>query len=982
MVHAVPPTLRNTASPETGAPLVVPPSTHEPFDTATKRSNRDPTPEDWREALALLDVALDLPDGERAAWLARLDDARSPLARAVREMLGGHAPLENDFLAELPAFTATASADEDDGLVAGDAVGPFRIIERLGRGGMGTVWLAERADGLVQRRVALKMPRTGVDRAEFAMRLERERDLLASLEHPHIARLYDAGVTADGRPWLALEFVSGVPIDRWCAERGLGARARISLVREIAAALAYAHSRLIVHRDLKPANVLVADDGTVRLLDFGIGKLIETGSQGNLTLRGPRPMTPDYASPEQRAGPAVTTATDVYSLGVVLYELIAGHRPPREGPIPSPSAAAGNIDRGLGLDRDLDAIVLHALEPDPADRYATMAAFDEDLARWERGEVVDARRGSAWHRAAKFARRHRAGVLASSAALIAIVAGGSIAAWQANVARAAAAQSRTDAARARAVQEFLVSIFTSTSRDAPDPERARSTTVRELVDRAAARLAAPGGSGLPDAAQDELRGTLASLYNELGLAEASIPLLEARIARSRRGGAASELELGAQLVALAHALQSGPRIAEALPVLREAEALARRHPKDARLNGYVASYLSNQLVNSAPAESRAQAARAVALLGVAEPDGDELLGALLMLANTARSDDPELAQRSAAQATDLAARRHGRDSQLFAELAMFRADVEGASMQSDAANATFRTAEAAALHATPPGHYVRLQIDLRWGLLLADLDQRGEARTRLERALATAVRVYGPADPTWVAWAHENLARAALREGNYAEARREANRALEILRTRPPDDVRAKVAELAFDVALARGERASARALLAEARAARTATGAIAEPGFREAVAVRDAELRLADGDAAAARPLFEAVADAQVPLVQRFVENSLRARLGLSRALLATGDARAAADAANAALREVQARATPPALRPQTAAAHGLLAAMATDCDTARREWRLARALLDVTDADVSPRRAALDASIARCLPPAIARSTNRGAT
>jgi tetratricopeptide (TPR) repeat protein len=923
------------------------------------------TLDDWRRAMDLLDEALDVDESARDAWLHSVDGERAALVPAVRALLRRRETLDPGFLRSLPSFTS-GNGDDDDGVRAGDEVGPFRVLERLGRGGMGTVWLAERTDGLLARRVALKLPRTGVDRAEFAVRLERERDLLASLEHPNVARLYDAGVTTDGRPWLALEFVRGVPIDRWCADHRLDAAQRVDLVRQVAGAVAYAHSRLIVHRDLKPANVLVADDGSVRLLDFGIGKLLEADGTGETRL-GPRPMTPDYASPEQRGASLVTTATDVYSLGVVLYELLAGRRPPADA-VPPPSSSDPAL-LASGVDRDLDAVVLRALEPQPEDRYPTMAAFDDDLARWRRGDVVAARSGSAWHRATKFARRHRTAVLAASVAVVALAAGGSIAAWQAGVARDAAASARGEAVRARAVQSFLVSIFSATSRDEPDPERARATTVRELLDRAANRLQAPDGGGLPEDAQDELRATLAGLYNELGLGESSIPLLQARIARLRAAGPLRELDLARQLVSLAHAMQSGPRFAEALPVLREAESIARRHPEDARVNGYVASYLANQLVDNAPAEARAQAARATTLLRVAEPDGDERLGALLMLANVARSDDPALARASALEATELAARRHGRDSQLYAELAMFLADLQGATLLAADADATFRSAEAAALHATPPGHYVRLQIDLRWGLLLADLDRREEARERLERVLDVATRTYGANDTKWVGWAHENLARAALRDGRFDVARREGDESLRIVRVRPPDDVRAKLAELTFDAARATGDRAAARALLDEARIARTATGTIHGAGFREAVALREAELRLDDGDAAGAVPLFRTVADAAVPEIQRFVSNRLRARVGLATALLAGGDPRAATGAAQAVLDEIERRGSPAALRPEGAAAHAALAAVAVatrDCAAARRHRDAARALLEITDVPGSPRRRALDQAAA----------------
>ncbi|WP_377155418.1 serine/threonine-protein kinase [Roseateles sp. UC29_93] len=322
---------------------------------------------------------------------------------ALRALLAHQAEVEtDDFLDTLPRlFAADGPADRPlpfDGVLPGSSVGAYRLIAEIGRGGMGTVWLAERADGLMHRRVALKLPRL-VWGDSLAERMDREREILETLEHEHIARLYDAGIDAQGRPFLAMEHVDGVPIDAYCRDRALSVRERVALLLQVMAAVGHAHARLVVHRDLKPSNILVTPDGKVKLLDFGIAKLLEGDSTQRtaLTEFSGRALTLDYASPEQIRGDPLGTASDVYSLGVVAYEVLAGVRPyrlkrgsaaeleeviasadvPRASNIASAdsassaSTASGSsdpwADRSLRrqLRGDLDAILDHALKKSP-----------------------------------------------------------------------------------------------------------------------------------------------------------------------------------------------------------------------------------------------------------------------------------------------------------------------------------------------------------------------------------------------------------------------------------------------------------------------------------------------------------------------------------------------------------------------------------------------------------------------------------------
>ena len=300
-------------------------------------------PEALRRLSELLDTALELPESERDTWFAGLQGDDAALAPTLRDLLARQAFNEtSDLLDAPPAFTIAGAPANASELHKGDTVGPYRLERLLGHGGMGEVWLAERSDGSLKRKVALKLPHV-TWAPGLAERFSREREILSSLEHPNIARLYDAGVDAQGRPYMALEYVDGRPIDEYCKERALPVEARLGLLMHVANAVAFAHSRLVIHRDLKPGNILVTADGQVRLLDFGIAKLMEGDSaqETALTKAAGRALTLDYASPEQIRGESIGTASDVYSLGVVAFELLAGARPYRL----KRSAAGGRSSR-------------------------------------------------------------------------------------------------------------------------------------------------------------------------------------------------------------------------------------------------------------------------------------------------------------------------------------------------------------------------------------------------------------------------------------------------------------------------------------------------------------------------------------------------------------------------------------------------------------------------------------------------------------
>jgi len=463
---------------------------------------------------ALLDRALDMTRLEREAWLDALQaegGEQATLGESLRLLLATRASRETaDLLERGVAFVPPRT-----GPAAGDLIGPYRLVSELGRGGMSWVWLAERSDGSLARQVALKLPHVGWAPG-LAERFRRERQILASLEHPHIARLYDAGVDDLGRPWMALERVQGRPIDAYCREQGLAPRARLALMLQVVQAVAFAHGRLVVHRDLKPANILVTAAGEVRLLDFGIAKLLQgdpsagDGDQAGaaaapaespateleLTRAGARVLTPAYAAPEQIAGGAIGTATDIFALGVLLYELLAGVRPFHGAPHELERAVLHeDPPRPPSLPADLGTVILKALKKAPAERYASADALHDDLARWLAGEPVRALPDSAAYRMRKFVGRHRVGVAVSAAAVGVVCAAALVSLRQAQRAEEAAARARAEARTAEAVQAFLEELLRGNRADQADPQRARQRSVRDVLDEGLKRFASGAASG-------------------------------------------------------------------------------------------------------------------------------------------------------------------------------------------------------------------------------------------------------------------------------------------------------------------------------------------------------------------------------------------------------------------------------------------------------------------------------------------------------
>ena len=499
----------------------------------------------WAVVRPLFEELVEADASERARRLSEIAD---PELRAAVERLLEAEARAGGFL-ETPAAALAGELLEDDvpreEAPPPERLGAYRVLGRLGRGGMGEVLLGERADGLFEQRVAIKLLRRGMDSEDVLRRFERERRILARLEHAHIARILDGGAAPDGRPYFVMELVQGKPITVHCRERGLSTEDRLRLLLDCCDAVSAAHARLVVHRDLKPSNVLVTDAGQVKLLDFGIAKVLaaEDGRAGGETgaTRGEmRLLTPAYAAPEQLLGEPVTTATDVWALGALGYELLTGTLPVRReareaaGLVASveretlerPSARVARTEpeklplaeptprERKRLERrlagDLDNILANALRREPERRYSSVAALAADIRRHLSGRPVSARADSVGYRASKFLRRHRVAVAAAALVLVSLLGGLAATIWQARRAEAQARAAAAAARRAEAVKEFLIGLF-----EIADPEQSGgSVTARDLLDQAGRRLTTEL-SAQPDV-QADLLEAVARIDRSLG----------------------------------------------------------------------------------------------------------------------------------------------------------------------------------------------------------------------------------------------------------------------------------------------------------------------------------------------------------------------------------------------------------------------------------------------------------------------------------
>jgi eukaryotic-like serine/threonine-protein kinase len=516
----------------------------------------------WRRIEEVFVAALEMAPEKRTAWLDQQCQGDAPLRREVESLLVAEIESANFLLGSaLPKITSLLLDDEAETSRSGQHIGPYKILDELGRGGMGVVYLAARGDDQFRQSVAIKLIKRGLDTEDILRRFNNERQILASLNHPNIGKLFDGGTTQEGLPYFVMEYIAGLPLLQYCDEHGLSTTERLQIFRRVCAAVQYAHQHLVIHRDLKPSNILVSEEGEVKLLDFGVAKLLNPDSAAEgmtQTQAVQRVMTPEYASPEQVRGQHVTTATDIYSLGVILYQLLTGARPyelkdtsaeelsrvicdyepskPSQVASGQQSVNSGasvrhpqvtsddgrttkpkpKIQNLKSLRGDIDNIVLMALRKDPARRYRSVEQLSADIERHLKGLPVIARKDTFKYRAGKFVRRNRFAVAAAALVVLSLVGGIVATAWQARAAASQARAARQEKEKAEAISAFLGQVLNSTNpvlKVSHDSSRER--TITEVLDEAAGRLESGEFDNQPEV-KAELERIIADSYNGQG----------------------------------------------------------------------------------------------------------------------------------------------------------------------------------------------------------------------------------------------------------------------------------------------------------------------------------------------------------------------------------------------------------------------------------------------------------------------------------
>jgi tetratricopeptide (TPR) repeat protein len=857
----------------------------------------------WNRIEAALDELLALPEAQRAAALARLagDDAamRTELESLLAET---RTP---DTLLDQPAVTAYQPQAPAEGSVApGTRLGAWRIAGLIGRGGMGEVYRAERADGQFEQQVALKLIRR--DAAGEPRRFTAERQILARLEHPGIARLLDGGVAEDGRPYMVMELVQGGPITDWCRSHERTLEQRLQLFMAVCEAVAYAHRNLVIHRDLKPGNVMVTAEGQIKLLDFGIAKLLAPGGAVDPEQTRHVPLTLGYAAPEQLAGGAVTTAADVYALGMLLYELLSGRRPwslqqlsmpaaldklLREPP-PSPSRAAAQggappVPPRL-LRGDLDAIVARALRKEPEKRYATVEALREDVARHLAGEPVAAREGARLYAFSRFVGRNRLMVGAAALLLLAIVGGSLGIAWQAR-------RAELEARKATAVKDFLVGIFNANGRDNPDGAKARLTTAQQLLDLGAKRIHGEM-QDVPEV-RAELLGTIGGLYADLELSDQAIGLLQEQVDTLRRLNegkpsyelATAEVTQGAAQAVAEHFADAQRTLTEALDTMD----LLGDHDSVARARalywlGHIAyrtrptSDFSSQLYESQALtllESKhpQEAFRSTVLMG---------LGRIAALRRDFVTAETRYRQALALEQNPSFARRPADLAEVLLELG----ETLQFQQRYSEAEAVFRQSVQVFMQDVGADYPSALRARQDLGGVLFARGRLAEARPIMVSALQALERVRGVDDPAWTLDARIYLAQLLLARGELAAAAPLLNSSITALQARAPNHLNLSYAlRVQATLLVAEGRWSEAEQDLIGAR--NQISRILGERHtFFAATLLAELELRLAQGNAESAEELCRRLLTEWPPPTHQLPDSFMYGTLGVARIRLLQG--------------------------------------------------------------------------------------------
>ncbi|HEV3456026.1 MAG TPA: serine/threonine-protein kinase [Thermoanaerobaculia bacterium] len=755
----------------------------------------------WEE---IFDELVELSEFDRARRLCEVRAQDEALAGLLERLLAADAAT-TDLLEggppDLLDEPADAAAEAEPLLPAGTAVGSWRVISLLGRGGMGEVYLAERSEPAFEQRVALKVIRRGMDSQAIVRRFVRERQILARLDHPNLARLLDGGTGPDGRPYFALEWVDGEPITDYCARRNLDLPARLRLIRTVCQAVDGAHRRLVVHRDLKPANILVTPDGTAKLLDFGIAKLLELDepAAATLTREGARILTPAYAAPEQILGEPVTTATDVYALGVLLYEVITGTLPHRRDQralhalavavesetVERPSAVLRRPGDGARLARqvagDLDLIVLTALHRDPARRYSSAQALADDLGNFLAGLPIRARPDDVGYRMRKFLGRHRAPAAAVAAGVAALVAGLGLSLWQAHTANLAARRADSEAQRAARVKSLLISVL---GRSDPLASESGKLTARDLLAHGAAGIES-SLAGEPEV-QADLLDAVARIENNLGLLDPALAharrALDLRLTRPAAAGriGLSRLTVGDVQLSRGHLGEARASLQAALALLVPAFGADSVEVAAARRS------LANSLLDPAN-RSRAAALLRQALATFVRRYGEDHMESAETLHELGKAleDLERYAEAEAAyrRSAALLARLFGPRS---INVALVKGDLAGLLDRlgrDTEAKPLFEQSIAGLREAFGPHDRRLADMLYSYAIMLIGDEQPAAA----DRALAEALRIYGP-DSYDAGHCLRFLGISAMKQEHYAPAADFFARAAATFRLRGDDD--------------------------------------------------------------------------------------------------------------------------------------------------------------------------------------------------
>jgi len=976
----------------------------------------------WPRLMPLLDKALDLPPSERTQWLSTLQEVDGDTLAALQQLVAEREALDADgFLAQGPALSdvlavpqqgddAQASASgggaEQLGFFAGDLLGPYRLLRELGQGGMSVVWLAERHDGQLRRQVALKVPHAGPGQAALAERLKRERDILAGLAHPHIARLYDVGVTPQGLPFLALEYIEGQTLLAHCESHRLGLRDRLKLFLQVLSAVQHAHTQLVLHRDLKPGNILVNAQGEVKLLDFGIAKLLQGDGTGaasstELTQHHGHVLTPDYAAPEQIAGSPLTTASDVYALGVILFELLTGQRPYRlprgtrgaleeailatdprrpsqvwlEADVQTHHVAPvtmGDLAEAFGssprrlhqaLRGDLDVIVAKALQKRPQRRYATADAFAQDIQHHLVHEPIAAQPDSRWYRTRKYVQRHAWALTAVAAVVSALSVGLGLALWQAQAAR-------HEAAKANAIKDFLIGLFENGDVEQPDALLKRQQTVEQLLAHSAQALS----TELKDQPQvrADLQGVLGGLLHNLSIGDAAIAVRQDRVKQLQAMGA----PVAEQAQAWRDLAESQDLRGDTAGVQRSLDqglALCRgAAPQVLACHSLRIKQAGVWLVSRRLKDAVTEVDQAVAVLRQLAPRSEALAEALVARGDAFTVQNrPDEAYASYQEALALRANLWGPQSVRLARdryaLALGLWSQRRLGQTADQLTQAWRTMS----QAVGREHTNALVIELQLGRLMVLRSNSAEGHAHIAHAANGLLAREAELDPRTLFVVASTLGEAALYDGRLTDAEPHLRRALVLsqqLRSQLPDDgvPEAQMAWYLQDT----GQYEEARRVLSHVQSRLTATLPLDHPTLAY-LAEALAGVALAEGDLAHAWALLSKAQGSQDERESQF--GSYKHSLGRAEAvvLIARGDA---AQAQPTVLAQYQAMRSTPAteqyLSTRFAATEqvGRLYSALGRCDQALPYFEEALALMAGGSA-LNPRLALTRARYGQCL-------------